>query len=112
MFCKSCGKEIPEGQELCEECAAKEAETVVETKTVENSTSTNEIPAQEHGRDLRPYGRTDHRRDCPGLLRGARTCAYYVDPDPGSFQRLHRYAETEYVPVFAYDSDRRCRPAL
>jgi TM2 domain-containing membrane protein YozV len=47
MFCKSCGKEIPEGQELCEECAAKEAETVVETKTVENSTSTNEIPAQE-----------------------------------------------------------------
>ena len=27
MFCKSCGKEIPEGQELCEECAAKEAET-------------------------------------------------------------------------------------
>ena len=41
MFCKSCGKEIPEGQELCEECAAKEAETV------ENSTSTNEAPAQE-----------------------------------------------------------------
>ena len=42
MFCKSCGKEIPEGQELCDECAAKEtAETVVETETVENNTSSN-----------------------------------------------------------------------
>ena len=47
MFCKSCGKEIPEGQELCEECAAKETETVVEAETVASNTSTNEIPAQE-----------------------------------------------------------------
>ena len=53
MFCKSCGKEIPEGQELCDECAAKNAENVVvEGETVqnnaqENTTSTNEAPAKE-----------------------------------------------------------------
>lgn len=47
MFCKSCGKEIPEGQEFCDECAAKSAENVVESTTVENNTSSNETQAQE-----------------------------------------------------------------
>lgn len=47
MFCKSCGKEIPEGQELCEECAIKSTENVVEGTTVENNTSSNETQAQE-----------------------------------------------------------------
>lgn len=52
MFCKSCGKEIPEGQELCEECAVKSAENVVEgepvqNNTQENTTSTNEAPVKE-----------------------------------------------------------------
>ena len=53
MFCKSCGKEIPEGQELCDECAAKNAENVVvEGETVQNNSqgntsSTNEAPAKE-----------------------------------------------------------------
>lgn len=47
MFCKSCGKEIPEGQELCEECATKSTENVVESTTVENNTSSNETQAQE-----------------------------------------------------------------
>ena len=47
MFCKSCGKEIPEGQELCDECAAKATENVVEGTTVENNTSSNETQAQE-----------------------------------------------------------------
>ena len=27
MFCKMCGKEIPDGQELCDECAAKATNT-------------------------------------------------------------------------------------
>ena len=53
MFCKSCGKEIPEGQELCDECAAKNTENVVvEGETVQNNSqgntsSTNEAPAKE-----------------------------------------------------------------
>ena len=47
MFCKSCGKEIPEGQELCDECATKATENVVEGATVENNTSSNETQAQE-----------------------------------------------------------------
>lgn len=43
MFCKSCGKEIPEGKELCDECAAKANENVViEGTTVENTTSSNQ----------------------------------------------------------------------
>lgn len=54
MFCKSCGKEIPEGQELCDECAAKNNENVVvendttsENTNQENTTTSNEIPAKE-----------------------------------------------------------------
>ena len=53
MFCKSCGKEIPEGQELCDECAAKNAENVVvegetvQNNTQESTTSTNESTAKE-----------------------------------------------------------------
>lgn len=53
MFCKSCGKEIPEGQELCEECAAKSAGPIevegntVESATQENNTSSYETQAQE-----------------------------------------------------------------
>ena len=47
MFCKSCGKEIPEGQEICDECATKATENVVEGTTVENNTSSNETQAQE-----------------------------------------------------------------
>ena len=53
MFCKSCGKEIPEGQELCDECAAKNTENVVvEGETVQNNSqgntsSTNEDSAKE-----------------------------------------------------------------
>ena len=53
MFCKSCGKEIPEGQELCDECAAKNSENVVvegetvQNNTQENTTSTNEDSAKE-----------------------------------------------------------------
>ena len=52
MFCKICGKEIPEGQELCEECKAKNhAEVVTEGATENNNNtqqgSTNEPPVQE-----------------------------------------------------------------
>lgn len=36
MFCKMCGKEIPDGKELCDECAAK----------AENTTSTENTTAQ------------------------------------------------------------------
>ena len=48
MFCKICGKEIPEGQEICDECAAKNAENVVvEGETIQENTTTNEAPAKE-----------------------------------------------------------------
>ena len=49
MFCKSCGKEIPEGQELCDECAAKNNENVVveDTTASENNTYSNETAAKE-----------------------------------------------------------------
>lgn len=38
MFCKMCGKEIPDGQELCEECAAK-AQDTTNTTASENTTA-------------------------------------------------------------------------
>lgn len=42
MFCKSCGKEIPDGQELCEECATKSPDTIeVEGNTIESATQEN-----------------------------------------------------------------------
>lgn len=54
MFCKLCGKEIPDGQELCEECKAKNNENIVvddttvnENTTQENTTSSEEIPVKE-----------------------------------------------------------------
>lgn len=42
MFCKMCGKEIPDGQELCDECAAKSTNTVnSETTSEANSGAQN-----------------------------------------------------------------------
>ena len=46
MFCKMCGKEIPDGQELCDECAAKATntsnpETTSETTSEANSEAQN-----------------------------------------------------------------------
>lgn len=42
MFCKMCGKEIPDGQELCDECAAKATNTVnSETTSEANSGAQN-----------------------------------------------------------------------
>lgn len=38
MFCKMCGKEIPDGQELCEECAVK-AQDTTNTTASENTTA-------------------------------------------------------------------------
>lgn len=43
MFCKSCGKEIPDGKELCDECAAK----TTETTSAENTTTSNETVTPE-----------------------------------------------------------------
>lgn len=39
MFCKMCGKEIPDGQELCDECAAK-------TTNTSNSETTSEVNSE------------------------------------------------------------------
>lgn len=41
MFCKMCGKEIPEGKELCDECAAKSANTTSTENTSNAETSQN-----------------------------------------------------------------------
>ena len=40
MFCKNCGKEIPDGQELCEECAK------LAQNEIDNSTTINETAGQ------------------------------------------------------------------
>ena len=41
MFCKMCGKEIPDGKELCDECATK-AQNVTATETTANNAAQNQ----------------------------------------------------------------------
>ncbi len=45
MFCKMCGKEIPEGKELCDECAAK-AQNTTSTESTTNTTASENTTAQ------------------------------------------------------------------
>ena len=42
MFCKSCGKEIPEGNELCDECAQANSSST-ENTTAESTVNENTI---------------------------------------------------------------------
>lgn len=50
MFCRLCGKEIPEGKEICDECAAKNANTQAQpvnqtyTNTQTNNVNNNYQP--------------------------------------------------------------------
>lgn len=45
MFCKMCGKEIPEGKELCDECAVK-AQNTTSTESTTNTTASENTTAQ------------------------------------------------------------------
>ena len=50
MFCKSCGKEIPEGNELCDECAqanSSSTENTTAESTVNENTTTYETETPE-----------------------------------------------------------------
>lgn len=43
MFCKMCGKEISDGQELCDECAAKSTNTVNSETTSESNSGAQNV---------------------------------------------------------------------
>lgn len=43
MFCKMCGKEIPDGQELCDECAAKSTNTSTSETTSEVNSGAQDV---------------------------------------------------------------------
>ena len=43
MFCKMCGKEIPDGQELCAECATKNTNTTNSETTSEANLGTQNV---------------------------------------------------------------------
>ncbi len=45
MFCKMCGKEIPDGQELCNECATKNTNT---TNTTNSETTSEANPGAQN----------------------------------------------------------------
>ena len=45
MFCKMCGKEIPEGKELCDECSVK-AQNTASTESTTNTTTSENTTAQ------------------------------------------------------------------